>query len=114
MIKSLLINIYNPISSLETTTTVSLLKNLFLSYISNSYIIELSPFLVEMILDEGIVMATICISIMNTNSMYVIWIVSHTLISLFFLLIELINLGFKLFYLALSRIGVLIKNPNYG
>jgi hypothetical protein len=62
-----LIHIHSPIGCLESTPSLGLLEDFFLFNLCHPDVIELSPFLVEVILDEGVVMATIGIPIMNTN-----------------------------------------------
>ena len=86
-------NVNEPISGLPGVA-LWFVENLFFSDLCNSYIIEFSPFLLESVVNKGIIMSTHSISIMDTYSMKLIW---HILE--FFNSISIINFLFNLFYL---------------
>jgi len=89
-ISHLLVDIDDPVGSHPRMATVRMLEDFLFRHFCHSIVIELPPFVIETIFDEGEVVATHSISIMNANGLKVVWVLVHPCIGLFDFLIYLL------------------------
>lgn len=105
----LLVYIYQPISCHLAIATICFSKYFFLSYLSHSDIIKLSPYFIESVIDESIIMTTMGISIMNAYGMKMIGSSIHALVCLLDQVIELLHLRFHFMYLLFSLVCIVVE-----
>jgi hypothetical protein len=79
---NLLVDIDDPVGSHPRMATIRMLEDFLFRHFSHSIVIELPPFVIVTVFDEGEVVPTHSISIMNANGLKVIWVLIHSCIGL--------------------------------
>lgn len=106
------IDIDDPVGSHPGVPSIGLLENILLCHFSHSVVIEFSPFVIESIFNKSIVVTTWSISIMDTDSLQVIWVLVKTSIGFLSLLLDLLQLLLHFICLSSDLISIFVEHVN--
>lgn len=97
-------NVNEPVSGHPWGSSFRFPENIFFCVFHDSNVIEFSPYFLESIINECVVMTTVSITIMHANRMKIVWFLLHIFNSIWF-----INLLLKVFHFILHLLKLILQ-----